>query len=117
MRAPTVINLIFPVLILMLLQHSASGQEWRVYDFRFVRDISPWLTSGNYAGLGTLPTDRIAAAEVFFNKSDGGLAGIEESDDSWQAGAYQLSGFPTGLPSAASFHTPISGGRTWADRC
>lgn len=88
MRVPAKIYLIFPVLILMLLQHPASGQEMRVYDFCFVRDISPWLTSGNYAGLGTLPTDRIAAAEVFFNKSDGGLAGIEESGDSWKAGAY-----------------------------
>ncbi len=88
MRVPAKIYLIFPVLILMLLQHPASGQEMRVYDFSFVRDISPWLTSGNYAGLGTLPTDRIAAAEMFFNKSDGGLAGIEESGDSWRAGAY-----------------------------
>ena len=73
-------------LILMLSLHAASGQERNIYDFRFVRETSPWLTSGNYAGLGTLPVDRIAVAEVFSVKSDGGLAGIEESDDSWQAG-------------------------------
>lgn len=67
---------------------TVSGQEQRnVRDFEYIRSTTPWLSSRNAAGLGELPVDRIANVEALFHKHDGGLIGIEESDNSFEAGA------------------------------
>lgn len=66
---------------------AASGQEGRsVRDFEFISSSSPWLTSRNAAGLGTMPVERIAAAEGIFTKDNGGLIDNASSDDSFKAG-------------------------------
>lgn len=65
----------------------AAAQPRRgLYDFLFVRESNPWLTSSNSAGLGSLQTDRVSYVEAFFTKDDGGLTGIEGSDNALQAG-------------------------------
>ena len=67
---------------------TASGQEQRnVRDFEYIRSTTPWLSSNNAAGLGTLPVDRIANVEALFHKHNGGLVSIEKSDNSYEAGA------------------------------
>lgn len=75
------------VLFLLFLPWTLSGQEKDLYDFDFVRAAEPWLSSKNHAGLGLLDRSRIARAEARFTKSDGSLADIWESRDSWQAEA------------------------------
>ena len=66
---------------------AASGQEGRsVRDFEFISSSSPWLTSRNAAGLGTMPVERIAVAEGIFTKDNGGLIDNASSDDSFKAG-------------------------------
>ena len=67
---------------------TASGQEERnVRDFEYIRSTTPWLSSSNAAGLGTLPVGRIANVEALFHKHDGGLVRLEQSDNSFEAGA------------------------------
>ena len=68
---------------------SAWGQapQRNLYDFSFIQDANPWLTSSNAAGLGTLQVDRTSIVEAEFNKEDGGLIPVEGSDNSWLAGA------------------------------
>ena len=67
---------------------TVSGQEQRnVRDFEYIRSPTPWLSSNNAAGLGTLPVDRIANVEALFHKHNGGLVSIEKSDNSYEAGA------------------------------
>ena len=68
----------------------AAGQEApqkNMYDFGFIKDSNPWLSSFNAAGLGTLQVERTSFAEASFDKEDGGVIPVEGSDDSWQAGA------------------------------
>ena len=57
-----------------------------VRDFEYIRSTTPWLSSNNAAGLGTLPVDRIANVEALFHKHNGGLVSIEKSDNSYEAG-------------------------------
>lgn len=67
---------------------NVSGQEQRnILDFEYIRSTSPWLNSHNPAGFGSLPVDRIADVNGTLQKQDGGLIAIEESDDSFEAGA------------------------------
>jgi hypothetical protein len=76
-------------LILILgLAFGASGQERRsVRDFDFIRSTSPWMSSRNAAGLGSMPVERIAVAEGTFDKENGGLIDNASSEDSFKTGA------------------------------
>ena len=56
-------------------------------DFEYIRSATPWLSSDNAAGLGTLPVKKIANVEVLFEKHNGGLTEIQDSDNSIEAGA------------------------------
>ena len=65
-----------------------SGQEPRnIRDFEYIRSATPWMTSNNAAGLDALPVGRIANVEAFFHKHDGELRDVEESPNSFEAGA------------------------------
>ena len=73
---------------LLTLATTASGQEYKnIRDFEYIRSATPWLSSDNAAGLGMLPVNRIANVEAYFHKHNGGLASIELSPDSYEAGA------------------------------
>lgn len=62
------------------------GQVSRaMQDFDFIKDSNPWLTSVNVAGIGQLQTSRTSMAGLSFSKDNGGLVGIEGSDDSFLA--------------------------------
>lgn len=75
-------------MLLLGLGATASGQEGRsMRDFEFIRSSSPWLSSRNAAGLGTMPTDRATVAEGVFTKENGALIGNAGSDNSYKAGA------------------------------
>ena len=66
---------------------SAAGQVGdNMRDIEYLRSSQPWLSSSNAAGLSEMPFSRIATAEGFFSKHDGGLIGIEESANSLEAG-------------------------------
>lgn len=68
---------------------SAQGQEHgNIRDIGYLRSTSPWTASRNPAGLSAVTADRTAEAEIHFNKKNGGLAGIDESDNSIEAGAH-----------------------------
>ena len=73
---------------LLALTTAVSGQEHKnIRDFEYIRSATPWLSSGNAAGLGMLPVSRIANVEAIFHRHDGGLTSIEISPDSFEAGA------------------------------
>ena len=76
-------------LILVLgLTHGASGQErGSVRDFDLIRSTSPWMSSRNAAGLGSMPVERIAVAEGSFEKDNGGLTDNAGSENCFKAGA------------------------------
>ena len=75
-------------MLLLGLGATASGQEGRsMRDFEFIRSSSPWLSSRNAAGLGTMPTDRATVVEGVFTKENGALIGNAGSDNSYKAGA------------------------------
>lgn len=77
----------FTVLIaLLVLTHPMSGQEVIQYDHNFISATSPWLYSSNAAGLGTMPVSRFGYVEARFGKQNGGLCGINDSADSFDAG-------------------------------
>ena len=57
-----------------------------MYDFQFIREDNPWLTSSNASGLSSLQADRTSYVEAFFRKDDGGLVGNNGSDNALQAG-------------------------------
>ncbi len=76
------------MLIVLGLANTASGQERRsMRDFDFIRSTSPWMSSRNAAGLGSMPVERIAVAEGSFEKDNGGLIDNADSEDSFKAGA------------------------------
>ena len=73
---------------LLALTANLSGQDYKnVRDFEYIRSATPWLSSNNAAGLGTLPVSRIANVEAVFHKHNGALTSIEKSSDSFEAGA------------------------------
>lgn len=53
------------------------------YDYRFVKNAQPWLSSGNPAGLSALSFRHIAQASVAFNKGNGGLVNYNGSDNDY----------------------------------
>ena len=69
------------------LPSSGQGPQRNVYEFGFIKDSNPWLTSSNASGISTLQTDRSSFVEAYFDKDDGALIPVEGSDDSWEAGA------------------------------
>ena len=73
---------------LLVLGVNLSGQDYKnVRDFEYIRSATPWLSSNNAAGLGTLPVSRMANVEAVFHKHDGALTALENSSDSFEAGA------------------------------
>ena len=73
---------------LLALTVNLSGQDYKnVRDFEYIRSATPWLSSNNAAGLGSLPVSRIADVEAVFHKHDGSLTSLENSSDSFEAGA------------------------------
>ena len=73
---------------LLALTVDLSGQDYKnVRDFEYIRSATPWLCSNNAAGLGSLPVSRIADVEAVFHKHDGSLTSLENSSDSFEAGA------------------------------
>ena len=75
-------------LILLALALEVSAQEYRnIRDFEYIRSATPWISSDNAAGLDALPVGRIANIEAFFHKHDGELRDINESANSFEAGA------------------------------
>lgn len=73
---------------LLALTADLSGQDYKnVRDFEYIRSATPWLSSNNAAGLGSLPVSRIADVEAVFHKHDGALTSLENSSDSFEAGA------------------------------
>ena len=74
--------------LFLVLGLTASGQERRsMRDFDFIRSTSPWMSSRNAAGLGSMPVERIAVAEGSFEKDNGGLTDNAGSENSFTAGA------------------------------
>ena len=73
-------------LTLALPLHAAGQVGDNMRDIEYLRSSQPWLSSSNAAGLSEMPINRIATAEGFFSKHNGGLAGIEESANSLEAG-------------------------------
>ncbi len=57
------------------------------YDFNFIKGTHPWLTSSNAAGLVRMPVDRVAIAQVGFEKNNGKFRAHHQSDNSFNAGA------------------------------
>lgn len=75
-------------LAFLTLALNSSGQEHRnVRDFEYIRSATPWISSKNAAGLEDLPVSRIANIEGFFHKHDGELKALNESANSFEAGA------------------------------
>lgn len=58
---------------------TAQGQT---RDYDYITGTNPWLGSRNAAGIGTFDMQRIAVAKAYAEKENGGLIGIEGSDDS-----------------------------------
>ncbi len=57
-----------------------------LYDFDFIEQINPWLTSNNGAGLRWLTVPSTSQVKAFFNKSNGDFKNYYESDDSYAFG-------------------------------
>lgn len=76
----TIILTLTPVLTL-------KGQESGNIDHSFINAISPWLQSDNAAGLCAMPVNRSGFVNAHFGKQNGGLCGINDSADSFDAGA------------------------------
>lgn len=75
-------------LLVLGLASSVYGQDKRSrHDFDFIRSSSPWMTSGNAAGLNATPVDRASMIEGTFTKEDGGIIGNEGSENSFKVGA------------------------------
>ena len=75
-------------LLVLGLTSSVYGQDKRSrHDFDFIRSSSPWMTSGNAAGLNASPVDRASMIEGTFTKEDGGIIGNEGSENSFKVGA------------------------------
>ena len=79
-------TLISLILTLALPLYAAGQVRNNMRDIEYLRSSQPWLSSSNAAGLSEMPFNRIATAEGFFSKHDGGLIGIEESANSLEAG-------------------------------
>lgn len=58
---------------------TARGQA---RDYDYIKETNLWLGSRNAAGIGTFDMQRIAVARAYAVKENGGLVGIEGSDDS-----------------------------------
>ena len=58
---------------------TARGQT---RDYDYIKETNLWLGSRNAAGIGTFDMQRIAVARAYAVKENGGLVGIEGSDDS-----------------------------------
>lgn len=72
----------------LALTHSVQGQEYEnIRDIGYLRATSPWMASRNPAGLSAVTVNRTAEAEIHFQKQNGGLAGIDQSDNGIEAGA------------------------------
>lgn len=56
------------------------------YDFGFIEQTNPWLTSSNGAGLRWLTISNTSKAEAYFTKSNGDFKNYSESADSYQFG-------------------------------
>ena len=69
------------------LQAAGQNPQRNVYEFDFIKESNPWLTSFNAAGIGTLQVDRTSFVEAYYDKEDGGIIPVEGSDDSSLAGA------------------------------
>lgn len=65
---------------------SFSQPRREMYDFQFIREDNPWLTSSNASGLGSLRADRTSYVAAAFSKDNGWLVGIDGSDNALQAG-------------------------------
>lgn len=83
-KITVLISMLFAALCL---PSSGQGPQRNVYEFGFIKDSNPWLTSSNASGISTLQTDRSSFVEAYFDKDDGALIPVEGSDDSWEAGA------------------------------
>lgn len=68
----------------VLLCVSAAYAGAQPLDYGFVKDTNPQFTSTNAAGLARFSGERVSFAELDFDKDNGGLVGIEGSDDSWR---------------------------------
>ena len=76
-------NKIAAFLIAFSISGGLGAQERRdLQDIDFVKDINPWLTFSNSAGLTTLQTERSDTACLEYEKTNGALKGISDSDDS-----------------------------------
>ena len=72
--------------VMLCLAAGAAGQG-QVRDFRYASGENPLQGMGNAAFLATLPEGGFSDARVFFSKENGALISLEESPDSWSAGA------------------------------
>ncbi len=57
-----------------------------LYDFDFIEQTNPWLTSNNGAGLRYLTVPSMSKVEGSFTKSNGDFKNYHESDDSYAFG-------------------------------
>lgn len=74
-----VFHALLSTVLLCAASASSPGQS---LDYDYVTGINPWLGSSNAAGIGTFDQQRIAVVRGFAEKENGGLVGIEGSDDS-----------------------------------
>ncbi len=71
----------------ILLCACAFAQPQRsLYDYDYISDTNPWLTSVNASGLGSLAPNRVSFVEATYNKENGGIIPSYGSDNSFQAG-------------------------------
>lgn len=74
--------------LLCTLSIPVFGQAQRsLRDIDYLRGTNPWLGSSNASGIGLLQTDRVAEADAFFRKDNGGLVDSNGSSDAFKAGA------------------------------
>lgn len=78
---------VFLLLSMVCIQSEGQAPQRNMYEFDFIKNTNPWLTSANAAGLGLLQVDRTSFVEAYFNKEDGALVPVEGSDNSLLAGA------------------------------
>jgi hypothetical protein len=58
------------------------------FDFEFIKNSNPWLTSENAAGLNSLCIDKASVAEAYYKKDDGQFVDFYESNNSYTYGLY-----------------------------
>ena len=78
---------VFLLLSMVCIQSEGQAPQRNMYEFDFIKNTNPWLTSANATGLGLLQVDRTSFVEAYFNKGDGALVPVEGSDNSLLAGA------------------------------